>query len=312
MAFIISLLFCIAPVVTSPNTTDINISEAVPIGGINQWISIKGTNRDNPVVLFLHGGPGNSVMGYAEKFTGELQQHFVVVQWDQRESGTTKKLNRSETPLTVTQMENDAVEMINYLRNRFSKEKVLLMGHSWGGFLGLLVAAEHPELLSGYVAISPMVYQVESERLSREWMIKKAITDGRPKAVEELNSISIPFVSGRDLYYHRSWLAELSGQKFPSRRFVEAWAEKWLPLFNEASLVNFFEVAPTIKCPIYFFAGKLDFQTHAQLTWKYYSELVSTRKKWYWFEDTGHSIPSQSPQRLQDIVINEIIPDLKN
>lgn len=312
MAFIFSLLFCVAPFATSPNTTDIDISEAVPIGGINQWIRIKGTNRDNPLLLFLHGGPGNSVMGYAEKFTHELQQHFVVVQWDQRESGKTEKLNRSETPLTVTRMAKDAVEMINYLRIRFSKEKVLLIGHSWGGFLGLLVASEHPELLSGYVAISPMVYQVESERLTRAWMIEKAKADNRLKAVEELNSISIPFESGRDLYYHRSWLAELSGRKTLSRQFVEAWAEKWLPLFNEASLFNFFEVSPTIKCPIYFFVGKLDFQTHAQLTWKYYDALVSTRKKWYWFEDTGHSIPSQSPQRLQDIVINEILPDLKN
>ena len=142
------------------------MSQAVEIGGIKQWINIKGTNGSNPVLLFLHGGPGNSAMSYAERFTNELQKHFVVVQWDQRESGRTAKLNTSDKPLTVAVMEEDAVDMINYLRTRFSQDKIYLMGHSWGGFLGLTVAANHPELLKAFMAISPMVYQVESERLS--------------------------------------------------------------------------------------------------------------------------------------------------
>ena len=144
----------------------IHSSEAVEIGGIKQWVSIKGDNPADPVLLFLHGGPGNSAMGYADRFTGELQKHFVVVQWDQRESGKTAQLNGTNQPLSVELMERDAVEMINYLRSRFSQSKIYLMGHSWGGFLGLTVAAHHPELLEAYLAVSPMVYQLESERIS--------------------------------------------------------------------------------------------------------------------------------------------------
>src|SRR6267142_6471758 len=125
----------------------IHAGEAVEIGGIKQWVMIKGDNPADPVLLFLHGGPGNSAMAYAGRFTGELQKHFVVVQWDQRESGTTAQLNRTNQALSVALMERDAIEMIHYLCSRFSKTKIYLVGHSWGGFLGLMVAAHHPELL---------------------------------------------------------------------------------------------------------------------------------------------------------------------
>ncbi len=113
----------------------IDTAAAVDIGGIKQWISIKGTNNGNPVLLFLHGGPGNSAMGYAAKFSGELQKYFVVVHWDQRESGKTAELNASDKPLSVALVENDAIEVINYLRRRFSQDKIYVMGNSWGGFL---------------------------------------------------------------------------------------------------------------------------------------------------------------------------------
>ena len=310
MAFITSIILSVV-FAGLPDTSAINVSEAVAIGGIKQWISIKGADRSNPLLLFLHGGPGNSVMGYSDKFTNHLQEHFVVVQWDQRGSGTTAKLNKSSAPLSVSRMENDAVEVINYLRQRFSKEKVLLMGHSWGGFLGLLIASKHPELLSGYVAISPMVNQVQSERLSLQWMIERATAEGKRDAVEQLKSVVIPFATAQDLYYHRSWLAKLSGRKSPNARFVYDWAKEWLPLFREASAINFFETAPAINCPIYFMVGKLDYQTHFQITRDYYEILEAPRKEWFWFEDTGHSIPSQSPEKLQELVLQQILPHIK-
>src|SRR6185369_17316718 len=129
------------------NSAGIRKQESIPIGGIQQWITIDGTNDQHPVLLFLHGGPGNSVIHYANSFTKALQQHFVVVQWDQRASGKTEKLNPPQKNLTVSQMVNDAVEVVRYLCKRFSKEKIYLAGHSWGGFLALEVAISNPELL---------------------------------------------------------------------------------------------------------------------------------------------------------------------
>ena len=118
-----SLSFGISPVLWS---------EAVEIGGIKQLITAKGTSDKNPVLLFLHGGPGNSVMTNADRFTKELQNNFVVVMWDQRESGQTVKLNLVHPELSLELLEEDVVEVVNFLRRRFSQDKIYLAGHSWG------------------------------------------------------------------------------------------------------------------------------------------------------------------------------------
>lgn len=283
--------------------SSINKQEAVEIGGIKQWIGMKGNNDQHPVLLFLHGGPGNSSMRYGDRFTSELQKHFVVVQWDQRESGKTAKLNSSSQPITVALMVSDAVEMINYLRTRFSKEKIYLMGHSWGGFLGLIVAANHPELLEAYFAVSPMVHQVESERLSLELMKMTATETNNLKALNELARITIPFQNGEQLYYHRKWLAKEMLSGVPPKPFVDAWARKWLALFNEASQMNIFVDAAEFKCPVYFLVGTRDYQTNFKLTEEYYKMIKAEKKDLFWFSNSGHNLNLTEPIKLQEIVI---------
>lgn len=289
--------------------SSIDTAEAIVVGGMKQWITIKGKNDRNPVLLFLHGGPGNSAMGYADKFTGELRKYFVVVLWDQRDSGKTAELNKSDKPVSVALMEDDAIEVINYLRQRFSQEKIYLMGHSWGGFLGLKLAADHPELLKTCIAVSPMINQLESERLSLQWMMTKAKEEKNHTALKELEQVSIPFQNGAQLYYHRSWLLKLNGKKSPSKSFVEAWSKKWLDLFNEASAVNFFVSAPEIKCAVYFLVGRQDYQTHFKLTEDYYTVLKAPEKSLFWFEGAGHNLTFAEPHRLQEIIIKEILPN---
>jgi pimeloyl-ACP methyl ester carboxylesterase len=278
--------------------------EAIDIGGIKQWISIKTTDSKNPVLLFLHGGPGNSAMSYANKFTSELQRHFIVVQWDQRESGKTAKLNSSPEPLTVSLMESDAVEVINYLRKRFSCKKVYLVGHSWGGFLGLKLAADHPELIEAYFAVSPMVHQTESERLSIEWLKAKATENKNAVELKELANVAIPFKTWEDLYYHRKWLAITMGTKPASRDFVEIWAKKQLSLFLEASKFNFFTEVSEIKCPVYFLVGKRDYQTYFKLTEDFYKMVKAEKKDLFWFTDSAHNPNLTEPAKFQEIIIS--------
>ena len=185
--------------------------EAVEIGGIKQWITAKGTSDTNPVLLFLHGGPGNSVMAYADKFTKELQQHFIVVLWDQRGSGKTAKLNQVQPELSLEKLKADALEVVIFLEKRFSTDKIYLAGHSWGGFLALTVAAKAPQLLEACFVISPMVYQIESERLSLQWMKDQAEIKKRNDARIELDQVKVPFENGMQLYFHRKWLAIFQG-----------------------------------------------------------------------------------------------------
>jgi len=209
-------------------------------------------------------------------------------------------------------MESDAIEMINYLRNRFSKEKIYLMGQSWGGFLGLKIAASRPDLLECCIAVSAMTDQLESERLSLKWMIGKAEVQKNQQALDELNKVKIPFENGEELFYHRNWLSRLAGNKFPSKEFVLSWAEKWLPLFNEASAINFFEIAPEIKCPVYFFVGREDYQTHFQVTEKYFNSLKAPKKKLFWFENSGHNLHVREAGKFQEIILTQILAHAGN
>ncbi len=300
------LLFCFFLFCQIINCSAINIAEAVSIGSIQQWIQIKGTKSDAPILLFLHGGPGNSAMSYADKFTGELQKYFLVVQWDQRESGRTLKLNPSNKPLSLALMEADVVEMINYLRTRFSKDKIYLIGHSWGGFLTLRMASQHPELLKACFAISPMVNQLESERLSLAWMKEKAMEAKNQTALAELGQVKIPFENGEQIYFHRNWLAHYSGNKALSKPYIQSWAIKWLGLFNEASGINFTLETTEIKCPIYFFVGGKDYQTHFKLTEDYFKNVKAGKKDLFWFANSGHNLTLTEPKKLQGIVISSM------
>jgi pimeloyl-ACP methyl ester carboxylesterase len=282
----------------------INYSEAVEIGGIKQWVKFQGDDDHAPVLLFLHGGPGNSVMSYADRFTGALQKNFIVVHWDQRESGQTAVLNKSTAPLSVSLFINDAIELINFLRSKFDQDKIYLMGHSWGGYLGLRVVVEKPELLHAYFALSPMIHQLESERITLHTLREKAVRENDEQAAAELKAVEIPFKNAEQLFYHRKWLSKLMNTTTPSHSKVEQWGKTWLTLFNEASKTNFADFAPELNCPVYFLIGTHDFQTHYSLAESYYEKVVCKEKKLYWFTDSAHNPHLTETTKFQKIVIS--------
>jgi pimeloyl-ACP methyl ester carboxylesterase len=301
-SIVLFFLFSLQLVIGKP----IHESLSIKAGNILQWIRIDGENDQNPVLLYLHGGPGNSVMSYSKKFTDQLRDFFVVVQWDQRNTGKTYSLNRSAEPLTVRLFENDAVEVVNYLKNKFHRDKIVLVGHSWGGFLVLLLASHHPELFAACFAAAPMIHQIESEALAIDKMKEVANQENNKIALQELAEIKLPFQNGTQLFYHRKWLFELvNKQKAPfSQTYVENWSKTWLTPFNEASELNFFEVAPVITCPIYFLVGRKDFQTNAKLTESYFEKLKAEKKELFWFEDSAHGLNLTESRKFQEVIIS--------
>jgi pimeloyl-ACP methyl ester carboxylesterase len=280
------------------------------IGGIKQFISVKGKDNSRPLLLFLHGGPGGSVMSYSGKFTNKLQEHFIVVQWDQRETGKTLKLNSSPVPLTVTLFEDDTHELIDILLKKFHQPKLYLVAHSWGTVLGFHIASNHPELLYAYVPVGAMINQLESERIILDMMQEKAQRESNQEQIRELATIKIPFESGEQLYYHRKWLFHFNGSKTKlAKNYVLNWSSTWLALYNEASKSNLIETLPTLSCPLYFFAGRKDFQTNSSITEAYFNKLVAPTKRLFWFEQSAHAVPTSEPGLFQSILIEKILPE---
>jgi pimeloyl-ACP methyl ester carboxylesterase len=303
-SFLVGLFLAGATASAAP----INAKLAIPVGGISQWITLKGSDDRAPVLLFLHGGPGNSVMSYADRFTTGLQERFVVVQWDQRESGKTAKLNHSDKLLTVSLMTSDAVAVVRYLCGRFKQEKIYVAGHSWGGFLALQVADQVPQLLHACIASAPMINQVESEVRTLEWLLRNAREKKNTEAIVELEKVKIPFETGDQLYFHRRWLQLAEGKNSISRGFVNRWAKTWLPMFNEASRMNLFGLVPQIRCPVYFLVGSNDRQADSRITEDYFRAVQAEKKDLIWFTKSGHNLNLTESEKFQATIIALLPP----
>ncbi len=302
------ILVLLATSTVCPAQLLVDAEDEVAIGGIRQFITIQASDTTHPVLLFLHGGPGGSVMHYASRFSHRLREHFIVVHWDQRETGKTLKRNASPQPLTLELFQNDTREMVQTLLERFHQDKLFLVGHSWGTALGFYMVRHHPGMLHAFVGIGPMIHQLESEEMALARMKELATLNENRQALEELAHVRIPFETGEQLYYHRKWLQVYAGNtRGLSRRYVERWADTWLDVFNQASRDNLLESLPVVKCPVYLLVGKRDYQTNARLAEKYYNALTAPRKGLYWF-DAGHAIPAADPKHLQDVLIGTILP----
>lgn len=131
----------------------------VTINGIGQWITITGARCDNPVILFIHGGPGNPLSPFADAIYQGWEQHYTLVQWDQRGAGMTYTQQRptDDVPLSLEQMRDDGIAVTNYVRQRLGQDKVILMGSSWGSILGVYMAKASPELFHAYVGTAQVI-----------------------------------------------------------------------------------------------------------------------------------------------------------
>lgn len=288
--------------------------DTVNIGGIKQVIATKGV-KDGPLILFLHGGPGSSRMKQSDLFSTELQKKFLVVQWDQRESGKTLELNKTEGQISLNLMTRDTHDLIDTLLKRYHQKKVYLAGESWGTVLGFKMAQKYPELLYGYFAFSPVVDQIKSESL----LLSKLQEDAKKKnnliAKKELGKVKIPFSNSEQYYYLRKWWFSYDGKPFADKdtllikNYMESWSGVWLPTWTEAMKRNLFVELPNIKCPVYFFVGGKDYQTNCDIANAYYKRLSAPKKKMYWFDNAGHDVLVSDAPKVQRIIIDEILKD---
>ncbi len=292
------------------NAGPIDTTEVIQIGGIKQYISIKGNNRANPVLLLLHGGPGRSLIGFSDGFTDKLKNEFVVVNWDQRATGETLKLNPSGDNITVSLLKKDALEVARYLLGKFHRKKLFLVSHSWGSVMGFDIAQKHPEMLYAYVPISPMIDAVRGARMSVSMLKKWALKIKNDTAARELAKIKIPFKDKEDLYLAQKWLFthnEVEGAQSENFKIIfYQWMDIWFDVWKENAKSSLFITVPEIKCPVYFFEGIGDNQTYYTIAAEYYKFLKARKKKIYWFKKSGHTIFNTEPEKLQKIII-EII-----
>lgn len=320
----------------------IDLLEKVEIGGVEQWISIRGEDRDNPVLLYLHGGPGTPMMPFSYLFQTSWEDHFVVVQWDQRGTGKTYFESDPEAVLATInfeRMKEDALEVTQYLRQRLGKDKIILVGHSWGTMIGLPLAAEHPELYYAYVGTGQVISVHDNERLGYERALEEARKQNNEEAIAALEGIApyphpIEGTTGRrDILRH--WQRELglalaSGRNYRMRVLMAALASPdyslrdvsfFLMLPDDHKLTNVPALAREIDAfdvrawgssydlPIFLIMGRNDWQTPSVLAEAYLeNEVEAPHKAFVWVENAGHSVPTSQPDVFLQILLDEVLP----
>ncbi len=197
--------------------------EKIKLGGVDQWILLRGHDISKPVVLYLHGGPGSALMPLRRYCTGDLERDCVMVVWDQRGAGKSfsKKIPRES--MTISRFVSDTHELTGYLKKRFNKKKIFLIGSSWGSSLGLRVIHRYPGDYHSFVGVGQMVNDKENERLSWEYAYRQAKRYNIAEAIKELEEVGPPVegfyktdheggrFTAKGLWQQRKWLKRFGG-----------------------------------------------------------------------------------------------------
>jgi pimeloyl-ACP methyl ester carboxylesterase len=320
-----------------------SISERVfaEIGGVKQGMFIRSKSADNPVLLYLHGGPSFSNYFLIEKYNPGLEEFFTVCYWEQRGGGLSFTPEVTKESITYAQLASDAIEVTNYLRLRFGKDKIYLFAHSGGTPVALKAITDHPELFHAYIAMAQITNQAQSEKIAYEYMVADASKTGDKRALKQLQRYShvkdgediLKFFKSpaRDNYMHKMGIGTMhkmrsvfSGVFLPVwmckaytlKEKFNIWMSKitFLPktdIHRETIETDFASLYNEIKIPVYFFCGAHDLTVNTALTKEYYEKLIAPEKAFYLFENSAHSPLFEEPEKVMKIIKEEVLNNNK-
>jgi pimeloyl-ACP methyl ester carboxylesterase len=318
-----------------------SISEKIKvnINGIEQGMFIKSKNKRYPVMLFIHGGPGMPEYFLTRNYPVSLEDYFTVCYWEQRGAGLSFSSDIPSGTLTAEQLISDTLEVTNYLRKRFGQEKIYLMAHSWGSFIGIQAAAQTPGIYHAYIGMAQITQPLVSEKLAYKYMIEQYTTAGDKKMVQrlekflitEMNIVPNSYRSLRDEAMHKLGIGTthnmksvISGIFLPSWKFSEyslsekinLWRGKWssrsTDLWNQMIAADLTAEIQKIDIPVYFFHGIYDYTCNYTLAKDYFDKLQAPLKGFYTFEKSAHSPLFEEPEKMQYILQKDVLGETNN
>jgi pimeloyl-ACP methyl ester carboxylesterase len=305
----------------------------VEIGGIPQGMFIQSVDPRNPVLLFVHGGPGMTEFFMNQTHPTGLEHRFTVVWWEQRGAGMSFSRDIPPESMTMAQMIADTIEVADYLRDRFGQERILLLGHSWGSYLGIQVAAAAPDRFLAYVGMAQIAHQLRSEVLAHAYMIDAYRAQGDGAMVRRLESAPVTMNDGlspawmrlRDHAMHKIGVGQtrdmrsvITGIFLPVWRVeaytvmdkINVWRGKlWSrPFFWEALLGDDLSLRLTdFDLPVYFLVGRYDYTANKDLSRSYFDRIDAPVKGFYLFENSAHSPLFEEPRRAIGILLQDVL-----
>lgn len=292
--------------------------ETILLGGVPQAVLIRGRDRTNPVLLFLHGGPGMPAMYLAHAFQRDLEEDFVVVHWDRRGAGKSYRTRGPEDEMTVRRLLEDTYELTDILRRRFEQERIHLVGHSWGSYLGMLAIEEHPEYFAAYVGTGQIAGSPgEVDSIRRREIAARAVLEGDSsiasavRSDEQAVTEDLLFRYGGELRGETSyWPLLRTGLFAPEYTLFQALdvpkGSAWVArhLRNDLGDEPLDSTVTQVDVPVFFFLGRHDLNTPGALAVRYLDGLEAPCKKVVWFEESAHFPFYEEPTRFHESMLD--------
>ncbi|RFM33089.1 alpha/beta hydrolase [Chitinophaga silvisoli] len=319
--------------IVSPNGIQENFQ--LPIGGINQEIYTRGQDRENPVILFIHGGPASPISPVMWMYQRPLEEYFTMVTYDQRGAGRTF-LNIAPDSIANTihidNYVNDAIAIAEHIRQRYKKKKVILMGHSWGTIVGMKAALKRPDLFYAYIGIGQVINTRENEHYSFEYALSTAQQNHNDTAVAELNGIA-PYpgdqpITREKIIIARKWAqyyGGLSAYRHSSRYFFAGpyispeYSFEDVAAIDNGNIFTLGRILPeflevdlkgvkSFPIPVFMLMGRHDYTTPNAPTETWLKAVKAPVKKGIWFEHSSHMLMFEEPGKLLLSLVNEVRP----
>lgn len=283
------------------------------LGGAEQWVLIRGRDSTQPVLLFLHGGPGMPAMYLAHAFQRDLERDFLVVHWDRRGAGKSFGAAAPRESLTVRRTLEDTYELTQLLRRYFGQPRIYLVGHSWGSYLGLLAVREHPEYYAAFIGVGPVAGDTaQVMAIQRDFLLRQ----GRPPDQVQLatspttGSTAVReedlFRYGGALYRATSFRPLLvTGLRAPEYTLKDAWNVRRGAARLLRAMRNDVEPRPhggtidSVEVPVFFLLGRHDHITPSGLAAGALDRLSAPLKGLAWFEQSAHFPFFEEPDRFR-------------
>ena len=314
----------------------IDEKEVLEVNGTKLHLRIRGTRADNPVLLFLHGGPGMCDRHWVLKYQSGLSDVCTLVCYDQRGAGKSYTKEQAAQSMTVDAVVEDARCVVEHLCEKFHKDKIYIVGHSWGSMLGTLLCQKYPEHIAAYVGMGQLADGPENERISYEFVHNMAERRNDQKALRDLDRIGTPvnglYRSIADLQVQRDYMTKYGGGAYGKKDSLLAdviiplvlTPEYTLPdlvryakgtyynldeLWDEVATSSFLKTVPKLDMPVYITQGRHDRNTPSELAVQWYDQLDAPHKEWVWFEQSAHSPIKEEPARWGQIIREKLFSD---
>lgn len=312
--------------------------EKVRLGGVDQWLIIRGYDVNKPVLLFLSGGPGASEAARVLRFNGELEKHFVVVIWEQRGCGKSYPSLNPKSDLTIDQYVSDVIELSETLRVRFDEQKIYLMGHSWGTIIGVLAAQQRPDLYHAYIGTAQMVDVQATDQMIYDLVLEHSRQTGDTDFVKTLEAQGPPPYSGKSpikpyatLFGREYQLFEVPNIKDETYRregdaiqlMLKQPEYGWLDrVYYLLGLMNTFNVvypqlqemdfrvdAARLDLPVYIVLGRHDMNNPSSIPEEYFNLLEAPKKELIFFENSGHGMIWEEAGLFHSLMVETVLPE---